>query len=167
MNKRPFRQQMSCFSTVVLAPKSSAKLKPILSAPEALGCSGCLLRGEDTVLSQCSVTDGTLVLKVRTKNDLFLIHQWSGEAMPEEGALGGGTEVALCFSLWLCSIELMVAGPGPFLRVLPHLSHSACCSCLSPAFSRKQTICPVCVCTRFFPVGNIIADLCLMMESRR
>lgn len=27
-------------------------------------------------------------------------------------------------------------------------------------------ICPVCICTRFFPVGNIIADLRLMMQSR-
>lgn len=35
--------------------------------------------------------------------------------MPEEGVVEGGTEGSRCFSLWLGSIELMVAGPGPFL----------------------------------------------------
>lgn len=58
---------MSCFSTVVLAPKSSAELEPILSASDALRCSGCLLGGEDMAPSEPSVTDGTLVLKVRAK----------------------------------------------------------------------------------------------------
>lgn len=106
---------MSCFSTVVLAPKSSAELEPILSASDVLRCSGCLLGGEDTAPSEPSVTDGTLVLKVRAKNVLFLIQQWSGEAMPEEGAVEGGTEGSRCFSLCLGSIEFMVAGPGLFL----------------------------------------------------
>lgn len=58
---------------------------------------------------------GPLCLRLEQKNVLFLIQQWSGEAMPEEGVVEGGTEGSRCFSLCLGSIELMVAGPGPFL----------------------------------------------------
>lgn len=66
LNKRPFQQQqISFFSAVILAPKSSPMLKPILSASDVLSYSGFLLKRRDTCAGHGPAIDHSVQWWVR------------------------------------------------------------------------------------------------------